>query len=100
MERKRDLLNRQQMPAGAPSDLAIQGQIANLELERERLEEEVSQLQAAVEIYTELARRWASDVRQQDSPDNARSGLNAVGYLPEETRRQKPALSEPPAKGE
>ena len=71
MQRKRDLLNRQQMPA-APSVFAIQGQIANLEQERERLEEEVGQLQAAVAIYTEVVRRWALDARQQGSPDNAR----------------------------
>jgi hypothetical protein len=69
MERKRDLLAKQ-MPAGMPPERAIQGQIANLELERERLEEEVSQLQAAVQIYTEVARLWALDARRQDSPDN------------------------------
>jgi hypothetical protein len=85
MQRERNFLNRPTMPASVPPERGIQTQIADLEQERERLEEEVGQLQAAVEIYTEVARRWALDARQQDSPDNER-----VDWTPWATYLKRP----------
>ena len=72
MQRRRKFLNRQKMPASVSPGCGIQAQIANLERERERLEEEVGQLQVAVEIYTEVVRRWALAARGYDLPGNAR----------------------------
>jgi hypothetical protein len=73
MQQKRKLLNRQKMPASLPPGRGIKAQIAYLEQERERLEEEVGQLQAAVAIYTEVARRWAAlTERGHELPGNAR----------------------------
>ncbi|HXB74773.1 MAG TPA: hypothetical protein VNY05_41445 [Candidatus Acidoferrales bacterium] len=70
MQRKRNLLNIQTMPASPASERGIRARIASLNLERERLEEEVGQLQAAVQIYTEVVRRWALAARGQDSHDS------------------------------
>jgi hypothetical protein len=67
MERERNLLNSQTMPASSSSVREIRARIAFLALERQRLDEEVGQLQAAVQIYTEVVRRWALAARGQDS---------------------------------
>ena len=72
MQRKSNFLNSQTMPAKASSVRGIRAKIANLNQERDRLEEEVGQLRVAVQIYTEVVRRWALAARGQDSPDARR----------------------------
>jgi hypothetical protein len=67
MQRERNLLNSQTRPASPSSVREIRARIACLNLQRQRLEEEVGQLQVAVQIYTEVARQWALAARRQDS---------------------------------
>jgi hypothetical protein len=71
MQRGRNLLNSQTMSASSSPVREIRARIATLNLERQRLEEEVAQLKAAVQIYTEVVRRWAT-LSQRSTVNNVR----------------------------
>ena len=104
MQRERNLLNSQTMPASASSVREIRGRIACLNLERQRLEEEVGQLKVAVQIYNRggaavglgrtragFARRPAGGLTFVLQP-LATSPWPCDGYLPVTSRRTRSVL--------
>lgn len=58
---------RQQQRKQVSFERGLQTRIANLKQERELLEEEVRQLRAAVQVYTEVARRLSATEGARDT---------------------------------
>lgn len=62
-----NLLHGQTIRKSVSFERGLQTRIANLKQERELLEEEVRQLRAAVQVYTEVARRLSATTGVPDT---------------------------------